>query len=240
MDFIRAFTYISEDRRRLGKLGATAVVALLCAVPGIGLISFCALLGYLVELIHNVGNDYPRPLPEWGRIGEKISKGLPVLLAIIVYHSPLFFGLLFLFVFRHVIAVSLFGGITFLSILGGLAPLMGLYLALVWSLLAVGLARYADAWEAASLYQLSRLLRSLHKHSTLALQWLIASLAANIILLALLPVALLGLLLFVPVQGYLAGSYGRRLRAERMALRRGHAPGFAGLDGGRFTGARRD
>ena len=231
MDFIRAFTYISEDRRRLVKLGATAIVAWLCAVPVIGLISFCALLGYLAELIHNVGNDYPRPLPEWGRIGEKISKGLPVLLAIIVYHLPLVIAVMFLYVFRHVIAVSLFGGITFLSILSGLAPLMGLYLALVWSLLAVGLARYAEAWEAASLYQLSRLLRSLHKHSTLALQWLIASLAANIILLALLPVALLGLLLFVPVQGYLAGSYGRRLRAERMALRRGHAPGEVSASG---------
>lgn len=238
MDFIRAFTYITEDRRWPAKLGETAVFALLCPVPVIGLISLCALLGYLAELIHNVGNDYPRPLPEWDHIGEDISKGFPVLVAIIVYHLPLLLAVLFLYGFRHVIAVSLFGGITFLSILGGLAPLLILYFALAWSLLAVGLARYADSWEADSFYQLNRLLRSLQNHSTLALQWLIASLAASIILLALLPVALLGLLLFVPVQGYLTGSYGRRLRAERIALRRGQpdgaevgALGFAAREG---------
>ena len=241
MDFIRAFTYISEDKRWLAKLGETAVFALLCPVPVIGLISLCALLGYLAELIHNVGNDYPRPLPEWDHIGEDISKGFPVLLAILVYHLPLLLALLFLYAFRHVIAVSLFGGITFLGILGGLAPLLILYFAFIWSLLALGLVRYAESWESDSFYQLNRLLRSLQNHSALALQWLIASLAASIILLALLPLALLGLALFVPVQGYLTGNYGRRLRAERMALRRGQSPsehvadvsalGFAARDG---------
>ena len=224
MDFKRAFTYVFNDRRWPAKLGETAVFAVLCPVPVIGLISLCALLGYLTELIHNVGNDYPRPLPEWDHIGEDISKGFPVLLAMVAYHLPLLLALLFLYAFRHVIAVSLFGGITFLSILGGLAPLLTLYFAFVWSLLALGLVRYADTWEANSFYQLNRLLRSLQNHSTLALQWLIASLAASIILLALLPAALLGLMLFVPVQGYLAGSYGRSLRIERMALRRGRAP----------------
>ena len=241
MDFIRAFTYIREDKRWPPKLGAAAVFALLCIVPVIGLISLCALLGYLAELVHNVSNDFPRPLPEWNHIGEDISKGVPVLLAIIVYHLPILLVLLFVYVFRHVIAVSLFGGITFLSILGGLAPLLMLYFAFAWSLLALGLVRYADTWEADSFYQLNRMLRSLQNHSALALQWLIASLAASIILLPLLPLALLGLALFVPVQGYLAGSYARQLRAERMTLRRGLSPreqltdvspvGYAASDG---------
>ncbi len=238
MDFIRAFTYFTEDKRWPVKLGETAVFALLCPVPVIGLISLCALLGFLAELIHNVGNNYPRPLPEWNHIGEKISKGLPVLLAIIAYHLPLVVAILFLYVFRTVIAVSLFGGITFLSILGGLAPLLILYFAFAWSLLAVGLARYAESWESDAFYRVNRLLRSMHNHSALALQWLVASLAASIILLALLPVALLGPVLFVPVQGYLTGSYGRRLRAERMALRRGPSSvadvsplGFSAQDG---------
>lgn len=224
MDFIRAFTYIADDRRWLAKLAETTVFAVLCPVPVIGLISLCALLGYLAELIHNVASDYPRPLPEWDHIGEDIGKGFPVLVAILVYHLPLLLVLLFLYIFRHVIAVSLFGGITFLGILGGLAPLLLLYFAFAWSLLALGLVRYAESWEADAFYQLNRLLRSLQNHSALALQWLIASLAASIILLALAPLALLGLALFVPVQGYLAGSYGRSLRAERMALRRGPSP----------------
>ena len=139
MNFIRAFTYLSDDKRWLAKLSETAVFALLCPVPVIGLISLCALLGYLAELIHNVGSDYPRPLPEWRHIGEKISKGFPVLLALIAYHLPLLLAVLLLYAFRQIIAVSLFGGITFLGILGGLAPLLILYFALAWSLLAVGL-----------------------------------------------------------------------------------------------------
>lgn len=224
MHFIRAFTFFREDIRWLAKLNAAAVFALLGLVPVIGLISLCALLGFLAELVHNVSNDYPRPMPEWNHIGEVISKGVPVLLAIVVYHLPLLLVLLFLYVFRHVIAVSLFGGITFLGILAGLAPLMMLYFAFAWTLLSLGLVRYADTWEADSFYQGNRLLRSLQDHSALALQWLIASLAASIILLLLLPLALLGLALFAPVQGYLAGSFGRKLRAERMALRRGLAP----------------
>ena len=225
MDFLRAFTYVSKDRHWFGKLGETAVFAVLCPAPVIGLVCVCALLGYLTEIIHNVSNDYPRPLPEWDHIGEDIGKGFPVLLAIIIYHLPLMLAVACLYAFRHVIAVSLFGGITFIGILSSLVPLFLLYIAFAWSLLALGLVRYAETWETDSFYQFNRSLRSLQDHSTLALQWLIASLAASMLLLALVPLALLGLVLFIPVQGYLAGSYGRNLRAARMAQRRAYVSG---------------
>ena len=220
MNNIHAFTYMFKDRRILIKLGEAAVFVLLAPVPVLGLICLCALLGYLVEIIHNVSNDYPRPLPEWDHIGEDISKGFPVLVALVVYHLPLLLALAFLFAFRGVIAVSLFGGITFVGIVTSLTPLFLLYLVFAWSLFAIALARYAETWESEYFYQFNSMLRTLQMNGGLAIRWLIASLAASILLLLLTPVLLLGLFLFVPVQGYLLGSYSRRLRFARMTWRR--------------------
>ena len=239
MNNLRAFSYMFKDRHSLIKLLETAIFVLLTPVPVIGLVSLCALLGYLAEIIHNVSNDYPRPLPQWDHIGEDISKGFPVLVALVVYHLPLILGLAFLYIFRGVIAVSLFGGITFVGIVTSLMPLLMLYLAVAWSLFAIALARYAESWEAEYFYQYNRLLRTLQMNGALALQWLIASLVASIALLLLLPVLLIGAVLFVPVQGYLLGSYARRLRFARVAYRRAAESEVTGLalDYARRTGA---
>ena len=223
MEFIRAFTFIFQDRRWPGKLAETALFVILCPVPVIGLFSFCVLLGYFVEIIHNVSNDYPRPLPEWDHIGEDIGKGFPVLLAIIIYHLPALIALVLLYSLRNVIAVSLFGGITFIGIFTAALPFLLLYCAFAWSLLAIAIVRYAETWETDSFYQINRLLRSLQTNGALALQWLVGALAASVLLLMLLPVALLGLVLYIPVQGYLTGNYGRRLRAGKLSYRRGLA-----------------
>ena len=223
MDFVNAFTYVFKDRRCLIKLAEIALFVVLCPVPIVGLICLCALLGYLAELIHNVSNDYPRPLPVWDHVGEDIGKGFPILLAILVYHLPVLVVLTLLYAFRNVIAVSLFGGITFVGILTAALPFLFLYFAFAWLLLAIATVRYAETWESDSFYKLNRLVRSLQTNGVLTLQWLIASLAASILLLILLPVALMGLVLFIPVQGYLTGNYGRRLRASQLRYRRGFA-----------------
>ena len=229
MNDIQAFTYRFKDRRIMIKLGGAAVFALLVPAPVLGLICLCALLGYLAEIIHNVSNDYPRPLPEWDHVGEDISKGIPVLVALVVYHLPLLLALAFLYAFRGAIAVSLFGGITFVGIATSLSPLFLLYLVFAWSLFAIALARYSETWESEYFYQFNSLLRTLQTNGALAIRWLIASLAASIVLLLLTPVLLLGAFLFVPAQGYLLGHYARRLRFARMTWRRaardeGHAP----------------
>ena len=223
LNILHAFTYIFGDRRWLSKLAELTLFVVLCPVPVVGLFCACALLGYLAEIIHNVSNDYPRPLPVWDHIGEDISKGFPILLAIAVYHAPPLILLLLLAAFRSVVGGSLFGGITFIGVLTGLSPLLLLYLAIAWSLLAMGVVRYAETWERYSLYQFNSLLRSLQDNSALTLQWLIATTAASLLLLVLLPVALLGMVLFVPVHGYLTGSYGRRLRGAKLAYRQGRA-----------------
>ena len=83
MNILHAFTYTCRDRRCITKLGEAAVFLLLVPVPVIGLVSLCALLGYLAQIVHNVSNDYPRPLPEWDHIGEDIGKGFPILVALV-------------------------------------------------------------------------------------------------------------------------------------------------------------
>ena len=128
-----------------------------------------------------------------------------------------------LYAFRDVLAVSLFGSLTFVGILSAILPFLMIYFAFAWTLLAIGLVHYAETWDSGAFYQFNRLLRGMGNHSVLTLQWLVYSIAASMLLLVLLPVALLGLILFFPVQGYLTGSYGRRLRAAKLAYRRGHA-----------------
>ena len=220
MEFLRAFIYMFRDQHWLIKLAETALLVVLCPVPVIGLVCLCALLGYMAEIIHNVSSDYPRPLPEWDHIGEDIGKGAHVLLALAVYHLPPLIVIGLLYVLRDSLAVSLFGSITFAGILAAIAPFLMIYLIFSWSLLAIGLAQYAESWDSSAFYQFNKLLRSLGNHSALTVQWLVYSLAASMLLLLLLPLALF---LFFPVQGYLTGQFGRRLRAARLAMRDSNA-----------------
>ena len=222
MTIVRAFAYMFNDRHWRGKLTETAVFVLLLPFPGIGLICLCVLLGYLAEIIHNISADHERPLPEWDHIGEDIRKGIPILLAMVVYHLPLLLAAMLFSAARASMSPSLLAGID------SAAPLMvGLYFLVAWSLFSLGLVRYAETWESERLYQIDRELGMLQRDLPLALGWLATVLVANAILLALLPAFLLGAFLFVPVHGYLAGSYARRLRRARQAHWRRSAAGFA-------------
>ena len=216
MDLLRAFTFMFKDRRWLIKLAEIALFVLFCPVPVIGLLCLCALLGYTAEIVHNVSRDYPRPLPEWDHIGEDISKGAHVLMAIALYHIPLLLIVGLLYVARDSLAVSLFGSLTFAGVLAAIVPLLMIYCFIAWALLAIGLVNYAESWESGAFYQFDKLLRGLGNHGLLTLQWLVYTLAASLILLLLLPLAPF---LFFPVQGYLTGGFGRRLQAARMQMR---------------------
>ena len=219
MDFLRAFAYIRGDRHSLKKMGKLALLVALCFIPVIGLFPLCALLGYLAEIIHNVANDYPRPLPEWNHIGEDFSKGLPVLFALFVYHLPLLLAIALLYSYRASIGLSLFGGITFIGVVSALLPLLFAYLLLAWSLFTIAYIRYADTWDGGEFYRFGMILSTMQGYAMLTLQWLVTALAASILLALLLPFIFLGAVLFVPVYGYLAGAFGRRLRAARLSYR---------------------
>ena len=221
MQFGRALFYSFDDKRWLNKLARTALLMVLCGIPLIGLIPLCGLLGYLTEIVRNVSQSHPRPLPNWERFGSKVGAGFAVLLAVLVYNLPPVILAGLLYVFNPMIAVSLFGGIAFVGIVAGLLPLLLIYAAVAWSMLAVGLMRYAETGDKGEFYRFGKLFRRLQTDAGLTLQWLLYCVAANIALVILMPVALLGLALYFPAHGYLIGSYGRRLQASEYACRQG-------------------
>jgi len=212
----RAFTFAFEDPQWGGKLALVLLWGLVAMVPLLGLAGMAMLAGYGFDLLRNQLAGKPRPLPEWNHIGGDIGKGVPVFLAIALYHLPMVVVVGLLYIARETLAVSLFGSLTFAGVFAAIMPLLLIYLAFAWALLATGLVNYAESWDAGAFYQFNKLLRSLGNHSVLTIQWLLSSLAASIILLLLPPLAPL---LFIPAQGYLTGVYGRRLRAERMQMR---------------------
>ena len=219
MSILRAFTYSFDDPHWLKKLGEMTLFTLLCFTPIIGIIPLCALLGYLTEIIHNVMNDYPRPLPEWDHIGEDVGKGAQVLLAMVVYALPPLLVLLLLNTLRGSLGESLFSQLASLGLLGLLPPLFFLYALLAGAVFAVGFARYADTWEKDEFFRIGDNLDCLRANPALTLQWLVASIAANIVLLLLLPLALLGLIFSIPAHGYLIGAFGQRLRNAKRLVR---------------------
>lgn len=221
MQFGRALFYSFDDQRWLNKLARTVLLTVLCGIPLMGLIPLCGLLGYLTEIVRNVSQSHPRPLPNWERFGKKVKQGLSVLLAVLVYNLPPVILAGLLYVFNPMIAVSLFGGITFVGIVAGLLPLLLIYTAVAWSMLAVGLMRYAETGDKGEFYRFSKLFRRLQTDIALTLQWLLYCAAANIALFILMPFALLGLALYFPVHGYLIGNYSRMLQASEQAHRQG-------------------
>ena len=219
MQFGRAFTYMFQDDGWPGKLAPAALLIILCAVPIIGLMALCGLLGWLTEIAHNVSHG--RPPPSWSHPHQKFQKGLPVLLAVLVYHSPPLILLGLLHILNPPLAASLFGGIAFVGIVAVCLPLLFIYTAVAWSMLAIGLMRYGESGDRGAFYRFGKLLRGLQTNIDLTWQWLLYAFAANILLFILTPFALLGLILYFPAHGYLIGSYGRMLRAAEYAHRQG-------------------
>ncbi|HJR81150.1 MAG TPA: DUF4013 domain-containing protein [Anaerolineales bacterium] len=87
MDAEKSFTFPFEDREWISKLGLGAIITL---VP---ILNF-AWSGYMVEIIRNVMNDDPEPLPAWDNLGEKLREGLILFGAVLIYTAPVLIALL--------------------------------------------------------------------------------------------------------------------------------------------------
>jgi hypothetical protein len=84
MDVAKAFGFVTEDERWLGKLGIGALVSLLSFL----ILPVVLLVGYLVGVARNVMNAEERPLPEWEDFGTLFRDGVAVIVAQIVYTLP--------------------------------------------------------------------------------------------------------------------------------------------------------
>jgi hypothetical protein len=81
MDVAKAFTFVTEDEKWVGKIGVGALLSLL-------VVTFPLLIGYRVGVTRNVMNGVERPLPEWDDFGKLFMDGLNVFIAQFVYTLP--------------------------------------------------------------------------------------------------------------------------------------------------------
>ncbi len=82
MDIGSSFTYMFEDESWIKKILIGGIVAL---VP---IVNFAA-MGYVVEVIRNVRDGRPTPLPEWDQFGQMWKSGLWLFLIFLVYSIPI-------------------------------------------------------------------------------------------------------------------------------------------------------
>ena len=81
MNIGKSFSYMFEDKQWVSKLGLGVLVSF------IPVLNF-AWLGYTVDLIRNVMNGKPEPLPNWDDFGKKLTDGLLLAVAGFVYALP--------------------------------------------------------------------------------------------------------------------------------------------------------
>ena len=82
MNIGSAFTYMFDDENWIKKILIGGVVAI------IPIVNFAA-LGYLIQVIRNVRDGQPLPLPEWDQFGKYFMDGLWIFLIILVYMIPI-------------------------------------------------------------------------------------------------------------------------------------------------------
>ena len=81
MNINKSFSFVFEDKQWLSKLGLGALFSI------IPIVNF-AWTGYMVELLRNVMNNVQEPLPSWDDFGKKLTDGLILMLAGLVYALP--------------------------------------------------------------------------------------------------------------------------------------------------------
>ncbi|MCA9933963.1 MAG: DUF4013 domain-containing protein [Ardenticatenaceae bacterium] len=86
MDIAKAFTFVTEDKNWMTKIGiGVGIVLLSMLLLGIPML---LLVGYQLAITRNVMNGEKEPLPEWDNFGQYFMDGLYITLARLIYTSP--------------------------------------------------------------------------------------------------------------------------------------------------------
>ncbi len=211
MDFTRAFSYVFDDKQWTEKLVLTVIMAFLAGIPLLGLVALAALLGYVVELVQNVRDGRPDPLPRWGNYGDKIASGGNVLVAFIVYNIGNFLVVCCIATVPGLMGNSeMFTSGFSLVVLCCIFPVLLIYNLFIWAMLAIGVVRYAEVGTIGVFFQFGDLFSTLNAHSRLVVQWVVFSFIASFALGFINVVPCIGwlasLALIFPVQGHLLGQ----------------------------------
>jgi hypothetical protein len=215
MDIGRAFSYIFDDQEWTAKLLITAILAFVGTITLplllVGLVAWAALLGYLVELIHNLRDNHPTPMPRWDNYGEKITRGGNVLVAVILYGLPNLLPLCCSLTTSVMGTNGFIGGTLQLIVLCCIFPLLLIYNLITWPMLALGLARYAEEGNIAVFFQFGDLFDTLYRNLGPTMQWIIFTLLVNVVfgIIGAIPCAgwLVAPALAIPIHGYLIAQF---------------------------------
>lgn len=228
MDIGRAFSYIFEDQEWVPKLLITAVVAFVGIITLplllLGLVAFAALLGYLVELIRNLRDNMPTPLPRWDNFSEKIAKGGSVMVAGILYGLPnllpLCCNLTFTLVSNYVDNTGSLGSAPTIIMFCCITPFVLLYNLITWPMFSLALGRYAEERNIGVFFQFSDLFGTLYRNFGTTFQWIIFAVIVNFVLGILGAIPCIGWLaapaLAIPVQGHLISQLVRQVEEPGM------------------------
>lgn len=215
MDLSRSIQYIFEDKKWAEKLVLMTLISFLSAIPLLGLVPLAISIGYGLQIADNVRNGLPRPLPEWDKMGDFLTRGGHILLAIVVYNLPLLTISLCLWTLGVGLGDSLFGIGISLTLLCCLTPFILFYTAISGALLAMGAMRYAQTNRPSSLYRIGFYFSLLGSHSGLVIQWLIYSFIVSIALAFIGWIPCFGQIIIVaftiPIQSHLLGQFALEL-----------------------------
>ncbi len=224
MDISRAFGYAFQDEEWTGKLTILVAIVFMSLITTpllIGLVGWATVLGYTVELVRNIRDQHPTPLPRWDNYGDKISQGASVLTALFVYALPNFL------LTCCVVTTSNFWGDGFtgsamgLGVMCCIVPLVLIYNLITWPMIALGLARYAEERNIGVFFQFGDLFDTLRQNFGTTFQWVLYTLLANLIIGILGIVPCIGWIiaptLAVVVQGYLTATLGDMIETPMRA-----------------------
>jgi hypothetical protein len=214
VDLGRALGYAFEDEEWLPKLAILVIVTLasvLLLPVLVGFLGLALLAGYLVDLVRNVRDGHPRPLPRWDRYGDLIARGGNVLVGAFVYALPNALVSCCLWFFAASAGDSLIGGGINTLLLCCSVPLLLLYIVIVSPMLALGIARYAEEGNIGVFFQFGDLFGTMQRQSSITLQYILYTFIVNILLGFVGVIPCIGWVaapaLAIPVHGYLIGRY---------------------------------
>jgi hypothetical protein len=182
VDITRAFSYIFEDEEWVAKLAISAVISFLAIITTpllVGLALWAALLGYLADLVRNLRDGHPTPLPRWDNYGDKIGAGANILAAGILYGLPNALASACIATTASSWGDGFFGsGIAF-AFICCVTPLLILYNLITWPMWWLALARFAEDRRIGVFFQFGDLLGTLRRSLGTTLQWMLAYLLVS-------------------------------------------------------------
>lgn len=227
MDYGRAFTYFFDDHEWATKLLITAGIAFISILLTpffVGLAGWALLLGYQADLIRNLRDRHPTPLPRWDRYDVKLQRGASVLTAFIVYNIPNVLPSCCLLATSGMWGDNFMGSAVSLGIVCCVFPMLIIYNLITWPMLALGMARYAEENNVGVFFQFGDLFGTVYRNFGGTLVWSLMALMVNFVLGLIAAIPCIGWAaapaLAIPIYGYLTAALAERVEGVHPSKRK--------------------